>query len=93
MDESDGDQRRREKFPCVQGICVRCRLHYRAAGDAAGESGHNGRHRGLEQDLPVSDLAYRVELTPPDIEPYREGNTGIDYVTTFTSAAPDTSPA
>ena len=26
---------------------------------------------------------YQVELTPPDIEPYRAGNTGIDYVTTF----------
>src|ERR1700681_2221809 len=34
---------------------------------------------------PVSDLAFRVELTPPDIEPYRAGNTGIDYVTTFES--------
>ena len=31
----------------------------------------------------MSDLAYRVELTPPDIEPYRAGNTGIEYVTTF----------
>ena len=28
---------------------------------------------------------YQVELTPPDIEPYRAGNTGIDYVTTFDS--------
>ena len=26
-----------------------------------------------------------VELTPPDIEPYRTGNTGIDFVTTFDS--------
>jgi predicted deacylase len=33
----------------------------------------------------VSDLNYPVELTPPDIEPYRKGNTGIDYVTTFDS--------
>src|SRR5205807_6060465 len=30
---------------------------------------------------------YAVELTPPDIEPYRTGNTGIDYVTTFDSGA------
>ncbi|MBO0737296.1 MAG: succinylglutamate desuccinylase/aspartoacylase family protein [Alphaproteobacteria bacterium] len=30
---------------------------------------------------------YAVELTPPDIEPYRAGNTGIDYVTTFDSGA------
>jgi predicted deacylase len=31
----------------------------------------------------LSDLGYRVELTAPDIEPYRAGNTGIEYVTTF----------
>jgi len=29
-----------------------------------------------------------VELTPPDIEPYRAGNTGIEYVTRFDSGAP-----
>jgi len=34
----------------------------------------------------VSDLRYNVELTPPDISAYRAGNTGIDYVTTFTSS-------
>jgi len=28
---------------------------------------------------------YTVELNPPDIEPYRSGNTGVDYVTTFDS--------
>jgi predicted deacylase len=28
---------------------------------------------------------YAIELTPPDIAPYRKGNTGIDYVTTFDS--------
>ncbi|HXC11955.1 MAG TPA: succinylglutamate desuccinylase/aspartoacylase family protein [Stellaceae bacterium] len=28
---------------------------------------------------------YFVELTPPDIEPYRAGNTGVEYVTTFDS--------
>jgi len=33
----------------------------------------------------MSDLTYPVELTPPDIEPYRAGNTGIPYVTTWTS--------
>ena len=34
---------------------------------------------------------YAVELSPPDIEPYRSGNTGFDYVTTFDSgfAGPD----
>ena len=36
----------------------------------------------------MSDLAYTVELTPPDIEPYRAGNTGIDYVTSFVAAEP-----
>lgn len=36
----------------------------------------------------MSDLAYRVELTAPDIEPYRVGNTGVEYVTTFTAAQP-----
>ncbi len=29
--------------------------------------------------------AYPVELTAPDIEPYRAGNTGIDYYTSFRS--------
>lgn len=29
-----------------------------------------------------------VELTPPDIVPYRQGNTGIPYVTTFDSGRP-----
>jgi predicted deacylase len=33
----------------------------------------------------VSDLKYTVELTPPDISPYRAGNTGIEYATTFTA--------
>jgi predicted deacylase len=33
--------------------------------------------------LPLS--SYAIELSPPDIEPYRSGNTGIDYVTTFDS--------
>jgi len=35
----------------------------------------------------VPEPNYAVELTPPDIEPYRAGNTGIDYVTTFDSGA------
>ena len=34
----------------------------------------------------MSDLRYNVALTPPDISAYRAGNTGIDYVTTFTSS-------
>jgi predicted deacylase len=33
----------------------------------------------------VSEPNYAVELTPPDIEPYRAGNTGVEYVTTFDS--------
>lgn len=28
---------------------------------------------------------YPVELTPPDIEPYRAGNTGVEFVTSFDS--------
>ena len=36
----------------------------------------------------MSDLHYAVELTPPDIEPYRAGNTGIEYVHSFTSDQP-----
>jgi predicted deacylase len=36
----------------------------------------------------VSDLSYTVELTAPDIEPYRAGNTGIEYVTTFEAREP-----
>jgi predicted deacylase len=36
----------------------------------------------------VSDLAYRGELTPPDIEPYRAGNTGIEYVTSYAASEP-----
>jgi len=36
----------------------------------------------------VPETTYTVELIPPDIEPYRAGNTGIDYVTTFAAAAP-----
>jgi len=36
----------------------------------------------------VSDLAPKVELTPPDIEPYRAGNTGTEYVTSFAVAEP-----
>ncbi len=31
---------------------------------------------------------YAVELTPPDISAYRQGNTGIPYVTTFDSGKP-----
>ena len=31
---------------------------------------------------------YLVELTAPDITPYRAGNTGLDYVTTFDSGEP-----
>jgi predicted deacylase len=33
----------------------------------------------------VPDPEYAVELTPPEIEPYRAGNTGVEYVTTFDS--------
>jgi predicted deacylase len=48
----------------------------------------------VQDDLPspqedwerrVPEPTYAVELAPPDIEPYRSGNTGIEYVTTFDS--------
>lgn len=40
--------------------------------------------------MTLSDLpnAYPVELTPPDIAPWREGNTGVDYVHRFDSGRP-----
>ena len=33
----------------------------------------------------MSDLKYNIELTAPDISAYRAGNTGVEYVTTFTA--------
>ncbi|MGH7045467.1 MAG: succinylglutamate desuccinylase [Stellaceae bacterium] len=33
----------------------------------------------------MAEPNYAVELIPPDIEPYRAGNTGTEYVTTFDS--------
>jgi predicted deacylase len=36
----------------------------------------------------VSDNQFPIELAAPDITPYRAGNTGIDYVTSFASGAP-----
>jgi predicted deacylase len=42
--------------------------------------------KSREHDVP--EPSYAIELTPPDIEPYRAGNTGIDYVTAFDSGLP-----
>jgi predicted deacylase len=36
----------------------------------------------------VPDIKYPVELTAPDIELYRAGNTGVEYVTTYTADKP-----
>ncbi len=36
----------------------------------------------------MDDEVYPVELTAPSLEPYKRGNTGIDYVTTFDSGVP-----
>jgi predicted deacylase len=36
----------------------------------------------------VPEPNYAIELTPPDIEPYRAGNTGVEYVSTFDSSSP-----
>jgi predicted deacylase len=38
-----------------------------------------------QRERRVPEPNYPVELTPPDIEPYRAGNTGVEYVTTFDS--------
>ncbi|MFP6734575.1 MAG: succinylglutamate desuccinylase/aspartoacylase family protein [Rhodospirillales bacterium] len=36
----------------------------------------------------MAEKTYPVELVAPDIEAYRKGNTGVDYVTTFDSGIP-----
>ena len=36
----------------------------------------------------MSEEIYPVELIAPDIEPYRKGNIGIDFVTSFDSGKP-----
>lgn len=56
-------------------------------GDAGRQPVHNGVVAIVEK-CAVSELAYNVELTPPEIEPYRAGNTGTDYVTSFAAAEP-----
>jgi predicted deacylase len=33
-------------------------------------------------------MNYRIEIKPPDIKPYRDGNTGVDYVRTLDSNKP-----
>jgi len=33
-------------------------------------------------------MKYRIEIEPPDIKPYRKGNTGVDYVHTLDSGKP-----
>jgi predicted deacylase len=35
----------------------------------------------------MPEPSYPVELTPPDLKPYRSGNTGVDYVTRLDSGA------
>lgn len=35
-----------------------------------------------------ADAEYPVQLQAPDISPYKAGNTGIDYITTFAAAEP-----
>ena len=38
--------------------------------------------------MPIQNAEYPVELIPVDITPYKAGNTGVDYVTTFDSGQP-----
>ncbi|MEO3428991.1 M14 family metallopeptidase [Pelagibius sp. CAU 1746] len=37
---------------------------------------------------PIVENEYPIELTAPDIAPYKAGNTGIDYITCFDSGRP-----
>ncbi len=36
----------------------------------------------------MSEMSFPVEIAPPDISAYRQGNTGVDYLTCFDSAQP-----
>ena len=36
----------------------------------------------------MTESRFAIDLTPPDVTPYRRGNTGIDYVTTLDSGRP-----
>lgn len=38
--------------------------------------------------MTLAALGYALEIEPPDIEPWRRGNIGIDYVTTLDSGRP-----
>ena len=42
----------------------------------------------MATNIKPGESPYSVELSPPDISAYRQGNTGIDYVTTFDSGRP-----
>ena len=42
----------------------------------------------MATNIKAGESPYAVELSPPDISAYRQGNTGIDYVTTFDSGKP-----
>ncbi len=42
----------------------------------------------MSTEMRAGASPYPVELAPPDISPYRIGNSGIDYVTTFDSGKP-----
>ncbi len=79
------------------GGSVRCRLgrcdgaHYSKAREVLGIGGRGGivaaraKPRG---DSEVSEKTYKIELTSPTIEPYRRGNTGVDFVTTLEGDRP-----
>src|SRR5260221_10479897 len=44
--------------------------------------------KSFNESCALTAESYPVELPPPDIAPYRTGNTGIPYVTTFDSGRP-----
>ena len=47
-------------------------------------TGQNEQARISKPDR-AKDVMEHVEIMPPDIAPYRKGNTGVDYFTTFDS--------
>jgi predicted deacylase len=41
--------------------------------------------KSMNTKVAPGESPYRVELSPPDISPYKTGNTGVEYITTFDS--------
>lgn len=75
----------------IRAVSLLYRFVHGPAPSYSGPAGRNGtaatQHSAAHGPEGTSTLthAYRIELTPPDITPYRAGNTGIDFVTTLDS--------